>query len=417
MKVQQPHKEVLPHLFRQVYAKMTALLCRHFGLTNIEIAEDIASETFLRASEYWAVNGVPENPTAWLYTVAKNKLKDYFKHASVLEKQVKKGIISDIIQQEHDFEYDYNNIEDSQLAMIFAVCSSGNSTESQICLALQILCGFSLGEIASAFLIKTETVKKRLLRARNVLRKAQFKIENLNEIQIEQRLDTVLRTLYLLFNEGYYSETKDQIIRKDLCSEAVRLILLLTGNQLTRTEKTCALLALMCYQSSRLEARVNQKGEPILFEEQDRSLWDQALIEKGNYYLISACNGVEISKYHLEAGIAYWHTTPTDQGKWHHILSLYDQLITMESSPVTALNRLFAFAKVHSHQRAIAEAEKNIPIKNSYYYELLGYLHGEQHIEKAIYNYKKALSLIKSNTQKSALLKEITRLSQIIGNA
>mgnify|MGYP003576468133 CR=1 FL=1 len=416
LKAQQTPKELLPHLFRQEYAKMTAVLCRHFGITNIEIAEDIASETFLKASEYWAVNGVPDNPIAWLHTVAKNKLKDYFKHASVIQKQIKTGNISDVVQQEYDFEFDYKNIEDSQLAMIFAVCNPGISTESQICLALQILCGFSLEEIAHAFLIKTETVKKLLLRARNVLRKEQFKIEDLNKTQIKQRHDTVLRTLYLLFNEGYYSKTSDQMIRKELCSEAVRLTLLLTGNRLTRTEKACALLALMCYQSSRLEARVNKKEEPILFEDQDKSLWDKALIEKGNYYLVSACNGVEVSKYHLEAAIAYWHTTSTDQNKWHHILNLYDQLLIIEPSPITALNRLFAFAKVHGHPQAIAEAERTPHVQNSYYYQLLGYLHGELHTEenigKAIHNYKKALSLIKATTLKREIQKEITRLSQ-----
>lgn len=417
MEFQQLNKEVLPHLFRQEYAKMTAVLCRHFGLSNIEIAEDIASETFLKASENWAVNGIPENPTGWLYRVAKNKLKDYFKHASVIEKQFEKEKAFREDQQEPDFEFDNENIEDSQLAMIFAVCNPSNSTESQICLALQILCGFSLEEIANAFLIKTETVKKRLLRARNVLRKEHFKIERLSKTQIGLRLDTVLRTLYLMFNEGYYSTTKDQIIRTDLCTEALRLTLLLTGNELTKTGKTCALLALMCYQGSRLEARINENGEAILYEEQDRSLWDEGLIEKGNYYLIGACKGGEISKYHLEAGIAYWHTTPTDHDKWRHVLKLYDQLLTWDSSPMIALNRLFAFAKVHGHKKALAEAVKNCSIQNSYYYELLGYLHGEEDIENAVYNYRKALGLIKSNKRKNTLLKEITRLSQMLTNS
>lgn len=407
-------EELLPHLFRQEYAKMTAVLCRHFGLAHIEIAEDIASETFLKASEYWAIHGVPQNPTAWLYTVARNKLKDYFKHASIFEKQIKASITPALIQQEADFEPDHKIIEDSQLAMIFAVCNPSISAESQICLALQILCGFSLEEIASAFLIKTETVKKRLLRARQVLRNGRFKIESPNENQVEQRLNTVLRTLYLLFNEGYYSKTKDQIISKDLCSEAVRLALLLTNNPLTGTGKTCALLALMCYQSSRLDARFNPKGESILFEEQDRSLWNQDLIDKGNYYLVSAFQGTEASKYHLEAGIAYWHTTPADQHKWHHILRLYDQLILIESSLAIVLNRLFALAKVHGNQQAILEAENLTDDQSSSYHELLGYLYGGQDAEKAIHHYKKALSLIKSDTRRATLLKEITRLSQIL---
>lgn len=417
MEIQRSSKEVLPHLFRQEYAKMTAVLCRHFGLSNIEIAEDIASETFLIASENWAVNGVPENPTGWLYTVAKNKLKDYFKHAAVIENQFEKGKAFLEDHQEPDFGFDKENIEDSQLAMIFAVCSPGNSTESQICLALQILCGFSLEEIANAFLIKTETVKKRLLRARNVLRKEHFKIKGLSEPEIGLRLGTVLRTLYLMFSEGYYSKTKDQIIRTDLCTEALRLTVLLSGNDLTNTSKTCALLALMCYQSSRLEARISENGEAILFEKQDRSLWDEALIEKGNYYLIGACKDGEISKYHLEAAIAYWHTTPTDHDKWRNVLNLYDQLLTWDSSPMIALNRLFAFAKVHGHKKALAEAGKNCSIQNSYYYELLGYLHGEEDIENAVYNYRKALNLIKSSKRKSTLLKEITRLSKTLNKS
>lgn len=409
----QTPNELLPHLFRQEYAKMTAVLCRHFGLTHIELAEDIASETFLKASEHWAVNGIPQNPTAWLYTVAKNKLKDHFKHASIFDNQVKKALATNVIDQEQEFDFDYENIEDSHLAMMFAICKPGNSTQSQICLALQILCGFSVEEIANAFLTKTETIKKRLLRARNVLRNERFTNEKLNEQQITQRLDSVLRTLYLLFNEGYFSQTNDQLVRKDLCSEALRLTLLLTRNPLTKADKTYALLALMCYQSSRLEARIDQNGETVLFEEQDKRLWDKTLIDKGNYYFLSACNVGDISKYHLEAGIAYWHTTPTDQNKWDHILKLYDELIILEDSPITQLNRLFAFAKVHGHHKALQEAEKLTDAKSSNYYELLGYLHGEHDTDQAIYNYKKAVSLIKSTSQKSTLLREINRLSEM----
>lgn len=404
------HIDILPYLFRQEYAKMTAVLCRHFGLQHIEIAEDIASDTFLKASENWAINGLPENPTAWLYTVAKNKIKDYFKHISLFETQIKETIKPNEAETEMDFEFSNQNIFDSQLAMIFAVCNPTNPTEAQICLALQILCGFSVEEIANAFAAKHETIKKRLHRARTSLRNDNFQIKNLGDTEIKSRLDTVLKTLYLLFNEGYFSKTNNQQVRKDLCSEAVQLTLLLTESPLTDLPKTNALLALMCFQSSRLEARTNGKGEAVLFDEQDRSLWDKSLIQRGNYYLVNATNGNEISKYHLEAGIAYWHATPTDESKWQHILQLYNQLILIEYSPITALNRTFAFAKVYGHERAIPEAEKLNLADSNYYHELVGYLYADTDIYKTIYHYEQAFKLTKSKTEKQTLAKEIERL-------
>ncbi len=390
---------------------MTAVLCRHFGLKHIEIAEDIASDTFLKASEHWAINGVPENPTAWLYAVAKNKTKDYFKKLSVFEEKIKNEPTPNI-QSENDFEFDNQIISDSQLAMIFAVCSPANSGESQICLALQILCGFSVEEIANAFLIKSGTIKKRLQRARVNLRNDNFQIKNLSTEEIKTRLDTVLNTLYLLFNEGYFSKTNDKQIRIELCSEATRLTLLLTENPLTNQPQTAALLALMCFQSSRLEARTNDKGEAVLFDEQDKSLWDKSLIERGNYYLINATNSNEISKYHLEAGIAYWHATPTDEHKWKHILQLYNQLILIEYSPITALSRTFAFSKVYGNKKAITEAEKLNLTDSNYYHELLGYLYSDTDIAKAIQHYEQAIGLTKSKTEKQTLTKEIKRLKQ-----
>lgn len=406
------HNELLPHLFRQEYAKMTAVLCRHFGLQHIEIAEDIASDTFLKASEHWAINAVPENPTAWLYTVAKNKTKDYFKNLSVFETKIKTQIETDILQKEYEFEYNSQIIADSQLAMIFAVCNPANSNESQICLALQILCGFSVEEIANAFLSKTETIKKRLQRARTHLRNDNFQIKSLSETEIKSRLETVLKTLYLLFNEGYFSKTNNNQIRIELCSEATRLTLLLTENPLTNTAQVNALLALMCFQSSRLQARTNVNGDAILFEEQDKSLWDQSLIQRGNYYLVNATNGNEVSKYHLEAGIAYWHTTPTDNEKWQHILQLYNQLILIEYSPITALNRTFTFAKVYGNEKAILEAKKLSLRDSNYYHELLAYLYANTDIDTAIIHYTKAISLTKSKAERHTLYKEIERLEK-----
>lgn len=198
----------------------------------------------------------------------------------------------------------------------------------------------------------------------------------------------------------------------DLCSEATRLTLLLTENVLTNTSQVNALLALMCFQSSRLEARTNVNGEAILFEEQDTSLWNQLLIQRGNYYLINATSGNEVSKYHLEAGIAYWHTTLTGNDKWEYILQLYNQLILIEYSPITALNRTFAFAKVYGNEKAILEAKKLGLKGNSYYHALLGYLSANTDIDKSIAYYEQAIKLTKSETEKQTLLKEIRLLNK-----
>jgi len=380
------YNELIPHLFRTEYSKIVAVLYHSFKLKHLEIAEDIASETFLKAAEVWGIKGVPENPTAWLYTVAKNKTKDYFKHDSVAEKQIKEALRSTDIETEPDFDFSNQNIADSQLAMIFSVSHPGNSAEAQICLALQILCGFSVEEIAGAFLTKPETIKKRLQRARTHLRDSNFQIKTLSEEQIKVRLDSVLKTLYLLFNEGYFSKTNNQLIRKDLCSEALRLTFILTENPLTDTGQTNALLALICFQSSRLDARTSDEGEVILF-------------------------GEEISKYHLEATIAYWHTTPTDDNKWQHILQLYNQLVLIEYSPAIALNRTFAFFKVYGHEKGIPEAEKLDLNGDPYYHSLLGYIYADTDIDEAIRHYGKAVGLTKSRIEKQTLSKEIERLS------
>jgi RNA polymerase sigma-70 factor (ECF subfamily) len=294
--------------------------------------------------------------------------------------------------------------------MMFAVCNPANAKEAQVCLALQILCGFSVEEIANAFLSNKETIKKRLSRARENLRIQNFRIEELRAEDIVSRLDTVLTTLYLLFNEGYFSKSNDNLVRKDLCAEAMRLTLTLTENAHTNNSKVNALLALQCFQSSRLEARIAAEGT-VLFEEQDTALWDRDLINKGNYYLINACATNELSKYHLEASIAYWHTTNASD-KWQHILSLYNELLLREYSPIAALNRTFAFAKVYGNEKAINEAVKLGLPTNSYYQSLLGYLYSTIDTNKAIEHFNQSIRLTNSPLEKKQLGKTIATLAE-----
>lgn len=401
--------EIIPHLFRREYGKMTAVLCRHFGLQHIQVAEDIVSDTFLKAAEHWAIYGVPDKPLAWLYTVAKNKARDYFKHHSIFETKIKAAIKPGEAVPEIPFEYPESGIADSQLLMIFAVCNPAIASGAQICLALRVLCGFGVAEIAHALLTNRETIKKRLQRAKATLRSDNFQITGLDAAQMNARLDPVLKTLYLLFNEGYYSRSGDRQVRKELCLEATRLVLLLAENKRTDLPEVNALLALMCFQSSRLEAREGAGGAIILFEDQNRTLWDQSLIHRGNYYLLKATAGTGISRYHLEAGIAYWHTT-TGLQKWKHILELYDQLLIMAYTPVAALNRFFALAQVHGNEKAIAAVEASDLAGNEYYHMLLGHLYATADVTRAIQHYQHALTQAKSGNEKRMIEKQIAAL-------
>jgi RNA polymerase sigma factor (sigma-70 family) len=403
------NKELIPHLFRTEYTKIIAVLVKLFGFEHIEIAEDIVSDTFLVASEAWGQKGVPQNPTAWLYTVAKNKAKDFFRHHAVFTQKVSVEIKhSPAFYQEIELDLSHKNIEDSQLQMMFAICHPAISVEAQIGLSLSILCGFGVEEIADAFLSTKEKIYKRLSRAKNKLRAAQVKIELPTQAAINERLDTVLTTLYLLFSEGYYSLSKNTTLRKDLCLEAMRLNYLLIENALTNTPKANALLSLMCFHASRFEARTGLNGELILYDEQDTSLWNTELIARGEYYLNQASTGNKLTKYHLEAAIAYWHTIREDtHHKWENILQLYNQLLQIQYSPIAALNRTYALSRADGKAAAIIEAEKLRLEDNHLYHSLLGDLYSGIDNEKALLHLERALKLSKSVTEREVIAAKI----------
>lgn len=378
-------QELIPHLFRTEFRKITAVLCKLLSIEHIEIAEDIASETFLSALQTWPFKGIPENPVAWLYLVAKNKARNYITRNKIFTgKVVSEVVYSSLAIDEIEIDLTEKNIRDSQLQMLFAVCHPSISTEAQIGLSLRILCGFGIDEIANALLTNKETINKRLFRAKEKLRLEKVSIELPDQVEITNRLENVLRILYLLFNEGYYSESNDEIVRKDLCLEAMRLTELLIENEKTNQPPVNALLALMCFHSSRFEARKNKNGELILYEDQDEALWNKELISRGAYFLRRAAEGNRVSKYHIEASIAYWHTNKSDTPeKWENILELYNHLLIIEYSPVAALNRTFALSKVKGKQVAIMEAEKLDLKHNQFFFTLLGELYSDVDSYKA----------------------------------
>jgi RNA polymerase sigma factor (sigma-70 family) len=402
-------QEVIPHLFRTEYSKITAVLCKLFGIEHMAVAEDIASETFLSAFETWKYKGIPAHPTAWLYTVAKNKARNYFLRNRVFAEKIARQLHYPATENETiEIDLSEKNITDSQLQMLFAICQPAIPVEGQIGLSLRILCGFGIDEIADAFLTNKETIGKRLFRAKEKLRLEKIAIEFPGKMDIDKRLKTVLTTLYLLFSEGYYSERQNTIIRNELCAEAMSLTYLLIENEQTNQHLTNALLSLMCFQSSRLDARTTKGGEIILYHDQDKTLWNEELIERGNYFLKEASRRKLLSRYYLEASIAYWHTIKTDSiEKWESILQLYNHLLQLEYSPIAALNRTFALAKARGNAIAISEAEKLHLPGNHFYYILLGELYKTIDPSQSKAYYQQALLLAKTQTEQLMIKKKI----------
>ncbi|HEX2846148.1 MAG TPA: sigma-70 family RNA polymerase sigma factor [Chitinophagaceae bacterium] len=406
-------QELIPHLFRTEFSRITAVLCKTFGIEHIEAAEDIASETFLAALENWTYKGIPENPAAWLYTVAKNKARTYLQRNKLFDRKISNHLRR---SQEEDegisVDMSDTNISDSQLQMLFALCHPAIPPESQIGLALRILCGFGIDEIAHAFLTNKETINKRLFRAKEKLRQEKVAIEFPREAAISNRLETVLTTLYLLFNEGYYSESQNSILREDLCLEAMRLTYLLLESPQTSLPEVKALLALMCFHASRFAARKDERGEMVLYHDQDSSLWNKELIAKGTYFLHEASQGDRLSTYHLEATIAYWQTIKEDtKEKWENVLQLYNQLLQIRYSPIAALNRTYALSKSNGKREAITEAEKLKLDGNPFYFALLGELYTGTDNQEAEKNFRRAFSLAGTAADRRAIQKKLDTLS------
>lgn len=403
-----PH-DLIPQLFRTEYRKIVAVLCKRFGINQLEAAEDVTSETFLLASETWGLKGIPDNPEGWLYTVAKNKILDQIKRNRLFEEK-----ISSHLSPPHEFlpppELDLSarNIEDSQLRMMFAVCHPSIPEEAQIGLALRILCGLGIEEIADAFLSNKEAVNKRLHRAKQKLKQQVTNLEMPGTSETQHRLSTIIRMIYLLFNEGYYSRSNNNTLRKNLCIDAMQLTQILLNHQPTAKPEVYALMALMCFHTSRFDARTNAAGEMVLYEDQDQSRWNHDLILKGELFMNQAATGDQASTYHLQAAIAYWHTRKdSDSEKWENILQLYNYLLQVEYSPIAALNRTYALSKARSISEAIIEAEKLELKGNQFFHTLLGTLYSENHPQKAISHYTQALILARTEADKRIIKEKL----------
>jgi len=415
--LEQQVNNLVAHLFRHEAGKMAAVLTRLFGFQSLDKAEDIVQETLLQAMSTWPLKGVPENPSAWLYSVAKRKAIDILRKRKIQDQhhsRIRWAIESEwaLIPTVNNFFLE-NEIEDSQLRMIFACCHPSIPYESRIALTLKTLCGLSISEIARGFLTNDETITKRLFRAREKIRSENISLECPAPADLPHRLDAVLHSLYLLFNEGYNSSNPDNLIRQDLCEEAMRLCLMLAKHPITNSPKTNALLSLMCFQASRLEARTAPDGSIILLQDQDRSLWFQPLIEKGKYYLEVAAEGGLLTEYHIEAAIAGCHMRASSfaDTDWREIVKLYDILMELRPDSIVKLNRAIATGYCVSPGAGLRALQEITGLQGHYlYHSALGDFFRQvgDHVG-ARTNYELAIQLTNSVAEKNLLQTKLTK--------
>ena len=415
----QPYKNVshlVDHLFRHESGKMIAALSKLLGLQNLETAQDIVQDSLLQAMNTWSFKGIPDNPSAWLYRVAKNKAIDFLRRDKKFKELSPQ--YSYLLQSEYTLASTVNNffleteIQDSQLRMMFACCHPSIPEDSQIALTLKTLCGLSVNEIAKAFLTTDETIAKRIYRAKEKIKAERIELNVPVDEEMVLRLDIVLKSLYLLFNEGYKSSHPDHLIREDLCAEAMRLCFLLTENKITSYPRVKALLSLMCFQASRLTTRLDDQGNIILLKHQDRSKWNRALIQKGFDYIDAAAEPFEISAYNLEAAIASLHAAAPSfqQTDWKSIYHLYEMLYQLQPNPVVAMNKAIASAYAISRENALNELQKIQGLERHHlYYATVGeiYFDLENKVEAKKF-YQKALELTSSTYEQQLLMNKIS---------
>lgn len=364
---------VVEHLFRHEAGKMVATLTGIFGIEHLTLAEDVVQEALARALQTWPFYGVPRNPAAWLMQTARNRALDVVRRENNF--RAKEPDIIRLMDGENPAPdaiiLSEQEIADDWLRMMFVCCHPQIPAEAQVALALKTLCGFSPAEIAKAFLTTEAAIAKRLMRAKQKIRDARIAFEIPAGGELARRLDGVLQSLYLLFNEGYKASAGDKLVREDICAEAIRLTGLLSEHPAGNQPKTHALLALMLLNAARTPARVDGEGNLLRLQEQDRTRWDQPLIARGLFHLAQSAAGGELSEYHLQAGISACHCAARDYAStdWRQILSLYDRLLALDGSPVVALNRAVVLAEVNGPQAGIeaVEAIPNLKSLGSYY--------------------------------------------------
>ncbi|HJT17637.1 MAG TPA: DUF6596 domain-containing protein [Thermoanaerobaculia bacterium] len=398
---------VVDHLFRHSAGQMVATLTRIFGPEHLPLAEEVVQEALIAALGQWSFHGVPDNPAAWLFRVARNKALDQVRRQKNFERK-EADIRAALTRAQID------ESTDDMLAMMFMCCHPSIPEESRIALTLRTAGGFSVDEIARAFLAQNSAIAQRIVRAKKLIRDTPIALDMPSQSEMPRRVASLLKVLYLMFNEGHAAHEGDALVRADLCEEAIRLGSLLAEHPATNLPAVHALLALMLLQAARLPARVDASGEIALLEDQDRSRWDHAMIARGMRHFEASAAGDELTTYHVEAAIAACHaTSPSfEETNGREMISLYDDLFELNPSPVVALNRAVAIAMCHGPQAGIAAIESIAGRESLRDYPLLYATLGELWLrsgdrDRAAAEFSRALELPSSMPEKRFLLRKL----------
>jgi len=405
------------HFFRHEFGRIVATLTRLFGVGNFALAEDVAQDAFCRAMETWKLRGLPKNPSAWLMATAKNRALDILRRERTA--RVSAPELTRLLESEWTLvpmveeAFSAHAVKDSQLRMMFSCCHPCLSEEAQMALILHILCGFSVKEIAQAFVSSHAAIEKRITRAKKILA-GSTKLFDLADADFPARLSSVLQALYLLFNEGYHGSSPEAAVRMELCQEAMRLVNLIIKQPALATPRSFALAALMHLNAARLPTRLDGSGNLVSFFEQDRSLWDHTLIAEGQALLDLSASGTELTKYHIEAAIASMHTSAAGSSDtdWKQIVSLYDMLMAIHPSPIVALNRAIAIAQLDGPERGLQEIRVIHDLHRLSSYPFYPATLGELELRRGNYpvakaHFSTALSLARNPTERNFLQRRI----------
>jgi RNA polymerase sigma factor (sigma-70 family) len=409
---------VVDNLFRRESGRLVAILARRFGPEHLHLAEDVVQDALGKAMQVWPFTGIPDSPTAWILHTARNRALDHARRSQLWKgkQAMLLPLVEDCLTSAKDvrdpkFE---DEIEDSQLRMMFVCCHPGLAPDSQVALTLKVLCGFGEREIAAAFLTSETTIAKRLTRARQFLRSENVSIDLPRASELAPREAAVRQALYLLFNEGYKASDGPTLLREELCEDAIRLGELLVARPFASQPETHALLALMYFNAARLPARTDQEGLMLTLARQDRSRWDQKKIRMGLIHLDASGSGSAVSRYHLEAGIAACHALAKSVAEtdWRRILGFYDELLSHNPSPIVALNRAVALARVEgagAGLRAIDIMEGRETLED---YHLLHAVRGHLWVEAgdrtlALVSFQRALELTTVDVEREHLSRRI----------
>jgi RNA polymerase sigma-70 factor (ECF subfamily) len=409
---------LVDHLFRERAGQMVAWLTRIFGPAHLDLVEEVVQDALLKALQQWPYSGIPSNPGGWLFQVARNGALDALRRdtsfrsrSASIAAELSRAVMPTVETGSSDL------LRDDELRMIFLCCHPELPKDARVALSLKTVGGFSVQEIARAFLSADATIAQRIVRAKRRLRELEVPFELPAGTDLPARLDSVLEVIYLLFNEGYAARQGDDLVRVDLCGEALRLARLVADNDQTGTPAAHALVALIALQAARLPARVDDDGELVLLEDQDRTLWDRRLISLGFSYLDKSVAGREITPYHVQAAIAAAHAgaRSSNETRWDVILQLYDDLLILNPSAPVRLNRAVALWKVRGLDEALAELDglEEDPSLRDYY--LLPAVKGRLHAARGDHgaarrNFLEALARPCSEPERRLLMRLASKL-------